>query len=311
MKTCNKTNTAQNSDNAKMKIRATIRRYIFFFVILFIPLAQFCIFYVGTNINTIVMSFQKYDNGVFIGNGWKNYEEFFSMLSTDIRLVSALKNSFIQYLATLIISMPLSIIIAYYLYVKIPATGFFKVMLMIPQLISSMVFVCIFKYLFNDGIIPLFGWKANIYWVAPTQFQIMLFYQLFFGLAGHLVLYLGAMANIDQSVMEYGDIDGLGTLGKLWHIVLPGIYPTIVVFMMTGFAGFFTNQGPLYSFYANTAHNESYTLGYWMFLLVHDTSKTPYEYPLASTAGVVFTAIAAPLVLLFRNLLERFGPRED
>ena len=91
MKTFNKTNTAQNSDNAKMKIRATIRRYIFFFVILFIPLAQFCIFYVGTNINTIVMSFQKYDNGVFIGNGWKNYEEFFSMFSTDIRLVTQIE----------------------------------------------------------------------------------------------------------------------------------------------------------------------------------------------------------------------------
>ena len=295
----------------RLKMKSDIKRHIFFFVILAIPLAQFCVFYIGANFNTVIMSFQKYDNGHFIANGFNNYATFFKMLFDDAKLTSAVANSVIQFLARLLISMPLSIVIAYYLFLKIPATGFFKVMLMIPQLVSSMVFVCIFKYLFNDGLVPLLNMPANVYWVEPTQFQIMLFYQLFFGLAGHLVLYLGAMANLDQSVMDYGEIDGLGTLGKLWHIALPGIYPTIVVFIMTELAGFFTNQGPTYSFYAETARDGTYTLGYWLFLMVHDTSKTPAEYPLASTAGVCFTFVAAPIVLLFRYLLERFGPRED
>ena len=134
---------------------------------------------------------------------------------------------------------------------------------------------------------------------------------MFFSLAGHLVLYLGAMTSLDQSIMEYGELDGLGTIGKLWHIVIPGIYPTIVVFMMTGFAGYFTNQGPIYNFFGAGANAETYTLGYWLFLMVQNTAKPPVEYPLAATSGVIFTCVAAPLVLLFRYLLERFGPSED
>lgn len=292
--------------------KGIIEKYIFFFVILIIPVSQFCIYYVGANLKTISLSFQRYDeSGEFLWNGMGNYRRFFQLFTTDQGLKYAFKNSAVLYLASVIVSLPLSILVSYYLYLKIPFHGFFKVVLMLPQIIPAMVFVCIFRSLYSDGLVEILGLPANSMLVAPSQFQIMLIYQIFFTLAGHLVLYLGAMTSLDQSIMEYGELDGLGTFGKLWHIVVPGIYPTIVVFMMTGFAGFFTNQGPIYNFFGSGAQAESYTLGYWLFLMVQNTSKPPVEYPLAAASGVIFTVVAAPLVLLFKYLLERFGPREE
>ncbi len=303
----------RNKNKIKVDKKSILEKYFFFFVILVIPLSQFCIFYLGVNFNTILLSFQEYDNGIFVfkENIFENYKNFFINFVSEESLVYSLKNSSLLYVVSTIVSMPISIIISYCLFLKVKGTEFFKVILMLPQMISGMVWVCAFKFIFNNGLIPLLGLPENTYYAVPQQFNIMLVYTAFFGLAGHLVLYLGAMTNVDASVVEYGEIDGLNAIGRLWHIVLPAIYPTIVVFMMTGLANFFINQGPLFSFYGKYAEKGSYTFGYWLFLLVQDTTKAPIDYPTAATAGVVFTVVAAPIVLLFKKLLEKVGPKED
>ena len=63
-----------------------------------------------------------------------------------------------------------------------------------------------------------------------------------------MVLYLGAMSGVNQSTIEAAQIDGVGVLGRLWHVILPAIWPTVTVFIMAGFAGYFTNQGATFSF---------------------------------------------------------------
>ncbi len=305
----------KSKNKIKVDKKSLLEKYFFFFVILLIPLSQFCIFYLGVNVNTILLSFQEYQDGIFVfknGDLFGNFREFFADLSTETSLVYSLKNSSLLYLVSTIASLPISIVISYCLFLKVKGAELFKVVLMLPSMISGMVWVCAFKFIFNDGLVPLLGWPINAFYAVPYQFDIMLIYTAYFGLAGHLVLYLGAMTAVDASVVEYGEIDGLNTIGRLWHIILPAIYPTVVVFMMTGLAGFFTNQGPLYSFYGSKMADErSYTFGFWLFLLVSDTTKAPVDYPTAATAGVVFTLVAAPIVLLFKKLLEKVGPKED
>ena len=183
---------------------------------------------------------------------------------------------------------------------------------MLPQIITNIVFVCIFRTLFENGLVELFGWSPIAMRVAPTQFLILLVYSSFFGLANHMVLYLGAMSGVNQSTIEAAQIDGVGTLGRLWHVILPAIWPTVTVFIMTSFAGFFTNQGATFSFFGTGTQvkDESYTFGYWLFVLVKGV-QTEAEYPMASTAGVVFTMVAVPVTLIAKRLLDKFGPRED
>lgn len=292
--------------------KAIVEKYVFFVAILALPVLQFVIMYLAVNANSIVMSFQKYEDGryVFLEDAFANYKTFFNGLIKDPKLVNAVKNSLVQYLLTLVVTLPVSVIVSYYLYIKIPFTETFKVILMLPQMISNIVFVCIFRYLLEDGLIEIFHLPIDTLRVAPTQFYTMLIYGLFFSFAANMVLYLGAITGVDQSVMEYGEIDGLGTLGKFWYVVLPSIWPTISVFIVSGVAGIFTNQGATYSFFDLWALDETYTLGYWMFVLVKGSISFA-EYPLAATAGICFTVVATPLVLLVKFLLERFGPKED
>lgn len=289
-----------------------IEKYVFFIVILLIPLTQFVVFYIGANVNSIILSFQKYDGGIYIPNSINNYVEFFERFTRDPKLKSSLVNSTWQWLFSVGLTMPLSILVSYYIFLKIPGAEFFKVLLMLPQIITNIVFVCIFRVLFENGLVELFGWSPIVMRVAPTQFWILLAYSTFFGLANNMVLYLGAMSSVNQSTIEAAQIDGVGTLGRLWHVILPAIWPTVTVFIMASFAGYFTNQGATFSFFGlgTQAKDESYTFGYWLFVLVKG-AQTEAEYPMASTAGVVFTMVAVPITLIAKRLLEKYGPRED
>lgn len=314
--------------------KSDIEKYVFFFAILLIPLSQFLIFYLGINANSLLLSLKEYDGAKYVWNTqglFKNYVDFLraifgkapaGMVGKELALFSALPqatlNSLVKYLVSLLIVLPMSVIISYYIYLKIPGGGVFKIFLMLPQIVSSMVFVIIFKYLYAFGFRELFTSLPELYvWTGkPTQFYIIMLYDTFFSLAANMVLYLGAMANVDKSVMEYGNIDGLGSLGKLWHIVLPAIWPTVIVFIMSGIAEFFTSQGSLFSFFGDadgSLETTSYTLGYWIFVKVYQQgSVTNFAgLPQAAAAGVSFTLVAAPLVLLSKKALEKFGPRED
>lgn len=46
------------------------------------------------------------------------------------------------------------------------------------------------------------------------------------------IIYLAAIAGINQELYEAASVDGAGRLRKIWHITLPGIKPTIVVLLV-------------------------------------------------------------------------------
>jgi len=43
------------------------------------------------------------------------------------------------------------------------------------------------------------------------------------------IIYLAALSNIDTELYDSAQIDGCGTLRKMWHVTIPGIAPTITI----------------------------------------------------------------------------------
>jgi putative aldouronate transport system permease protein len=46
------------------------------------------------------------------------------------------------------------------------------------------------------------------------------------------IIYLAAITGINPELYEAAEVDGAGRWGKIWHITLPGIRPTIVVLLI-------------------------------------------------------------------------------
>ncbi|GHT55356.1 sugar ABC transporter permease [Spirochaetia bacterium] len=56
------------------------------------------------------------------------------------------------------------------------------------------------------------------------------------------ILYLAAMAGIDQELYEAAMIDGSGRFGKMWHITIPSIKPTLMIMIIFAVSGMLNNN---------------------------------------------------------------------
>ena len=119
-----------------------------------------------------------------------------------------------------------------------------------------------------------------------------------------------AMSGISHDLSGAAQIDGASVFQEFWHVTLPGVFPTLMPFLIAGVATIFTNQFNLFSFYGATAPDEVQTYGYYLYVKALG-AKSVSEYPLLSAMGLMMTVVVVPVTLLVKHLLETHGPRED
>ena len=294
-----------------MGVAGNRQRYLFIFFMLIIPIIFFCVFNFGVKFNSILLSLKEYDAGVYRFIGFGNFKRVFNDIFHDVEVIYSFKNSFIFYCVGLFITLPVSIFTTYMIYKKVPGSEFFKVMAFLPQMLSTIIMTLMYKY-FVDKLIPLYCQWRNI--AAPnvfydeTKLGVMIFYNVWVNLGANIILYIGAMTRIPQDLIEVGTLEGITLWKEFWLITFPLIFPTITVFIVAGVAGLFTNQCFLYNSYGNYAPQDISNLGYYMFVKVVGENSALANYPYASAFGVIFTLVAAPITLLVKYLLEKFGP---
>lgn len=280
------------------------------------PIAQFCLFYIFVNFNSIVMSFQRFNtDGTFDFVKFENFQRIFKELGTLQNLRSGLKNSLIVWLFGLLVSTPVALLFSYYMYKKRFASGFFKVLLFSPSVISSVVIVTMFQMFAEDFIPKFFNEKfgtnmLGLLTMKKTVIPTLLFYSLWVGMGTPILMYLGAMGNINESIIEAAQLDGVTPMKEFFFVILPQICPTLIVFITTGLAGFFTNQLNLYTFFGHLALPRYNTIGYYMYVqTIRSTGMA--NYPYMAAMGLLTTAITVPIVLLVRKWLNKINPMGD
>ena len=289
---------------------------IFCLMILLLPMVQFAIFYIGVNVNSFAMIFQKFEvdttgrgHYVLIDSPFENFEKLFNQLKFENVLRPAIINSFVAFVAISLVGITLSLVFSLYIFKKFPLAGLFKVLLFVPSILSSVVTGTMFRS-FADVVIPRvfkfdnpeMGLLSN----PNTKFGTIIFYNIWIGFGTQILMYSGAMNGIDPSITEAAKLDGANPWIEFFYIILPLIFPTIQTFLVTGVASIFTNQINLVAFESLNANVKYNTIGYYLFKKAN--APTQYDYPILATMGAMLTLIAAPLTLLVRWALDKFGP---
>lgn len=285
---------------------------LFYSLLLVFPLAQFAIFYVGVNFNSLFLAFKSID---FAGNvTWTtaNFTRIWQELTTSNFLFLALRNSLIIYGLSTIVGTFLAILFSYFIYKKHFMSGLFKVILFIPSILPEILLAIIFKFFANEAIpgyiSQWFGTTIQPLLInSSTRFWVVAFYNVWISFGPQVLVYSGAMEKVSPSVIEAGKIDGVGPNRELWSLVFPEILPTVSAFLIAGAAGIFTSQAHLYSFYGTgggISYND-YTLGYYLFYLINKADFGTTEYPYAAALGLVLTAVALPLTFGLRKILDK------
>lgn len=289
---------------------------IFYCCMMALPLFQFAVMWISVNINSILLSFKEYD--VNMGYTWtlNNFAEVVRMFLSDELLQTSIGNSAKFYLITTVISLPTSLAISFYFYKKWFLSRVLKIMLFIPSVISAVVTVTCFYYLADRGwpmLVELLTGEVGTMGLlvnSETRLPTLLFYNIFYSLAGSFLFYSSAMSGIDNSIAEAAQIDGANMLQEFFNITLPMIYPTLTTFVVAGLAGSLIGDYGMYAFSKTSGGSAVPTMGYYFtYGIMADT--TGARYPHYAALGLVLSALTCIIVFSARAIMNRFDPFRD
>ncbi len=281
-----------------------------FFVIalLIIPIVHWLVFWLGVNLNSILMAFQLPTGEWSLKTMESVIKEIFNSDTNEIiNLNVSIRNTLI-YFAKDMLMIPFHLIIAYFFYKKIPGYRAFQVIFYLPSIISGVAFATMFSsfiaksgplglLLKRFGVSPVPELLANSDYATGT----ILFYTIWIGWGGNMLLLGGALARVPVEILESARLDGIKPAQELIYMILPLIWSTLSTLLILNMTSLFIADGPILLFTRGLC--DTSTIGYWIFDKVYE--QGPSAYNSVSAAGLVFTVIGAPIILFVKYLIEK------
>lgn len=121
------------------------------------------------------------------------------------------------------------------------------------------------------------------------------------GLGWGAIMYLAAIAGIDQELYEAARVDGAGRFHLIWHITVPGLLSTYFVLLLLNVANFLNNGMEQYFMFQNSFNKEHIQV---LDLFVYNLGLGSGSYSLA-TAISMFKSLISVVLLFVVNKLSK------
>lgn len=292
----NKKRRVINSDTLWLWI-LVLPAIIYFLLIKYVPMF-------GT-----VIAFQDYSitRGVFGSEfvGLDNFKEFL----TNYKFFELLRNTLVISGLSWLIGFPLPIILALLLN-EIKNIRFKKTVQTVtylPYFISTVVAVGIIKsFVSSDGVInslvALFGGETIPFMTTPKYFPwIYVISNIWQSLGWGSIIYIAAIAGVDQELYEAAKIDGAGRFRQVIHVTLPGIASTIIVLLIMQIGQLLSvGYEKIILLYNPTIYSTADVISTYVYR--KGLLETNYAY---STAVSMFNSVCNFILLLTANTISR------
>ncbi len=189
----------------------------------------------------LIISFQDYSifRGV-LGSKWIGFDVFKEIMATRTFWVS-LRNTLSLNALALVIGFPAPLILALMLN-EVRSQGlkkFFQSTLYLPYFLSWAIIGSMSLQLLSDntGLVNIFITRLGGTRIPflSEKWHWLFTYQgisVWQGAGWGTIIYLSAITGINPELYEAAEVDGAGRFGKIWHVTLPGIAPTIVILLI-------------------------------------------------------------------------------
>jgi putative aldouronate transport system permease protein len=119
------------------------------------------------------------------------------------------------------------------------------------------------------------------------------------------IIYLAAITSIDPQLYEAARVDGLGRIGQIFHITIPGIRPTIILLLVLAIGGLLQVQGFEPVFLLGNSLTRSHADNLAVYAYRYGIGLTRYSL---STAISIFNSLVSIVLLILANRFSaRFG----
>lgn len=296
------------------KNRRRRRDLIFVAVLLAYPVLQFVGTWLFVNVGSLMMAFQQNIRGQTVWT-FNNFAEVVrQMFRADKATLQygingswiAILNSLGYGLVTIFISLPLSLLFAYFLQKKMPFANVLRVIFFLPNIIPIVALTMAYNIPLHPGgyiyeLLDKMGLSWDLYATWPSS-QIMVYvYCIWAGLGYNVVLLSGAIGRIPKEIFESAQLDGAGYFTEFTKITIPLIWPTIVTLVVLGMTNVLTLYLQPYLLAAERGNVDTIAMQIFNSVGTYDLNV----YGENAAKGLMFSVIWAPLVLLVRNRMSK------
>ena len=267
----------------------------------------------------IAMAFQEYKLGKWvIGSPWVGLQQF-KNLFRDTAFWNAFRNTVSISGLNLVFGFCAPIIFALALneirnivFKRVVQTASY-----LPHFISWVVVASImtfwlgtdFQGVINILLVSLRIIKEPILFLSYREYfyPIAVISSIWKGMGWGSIIYLAAIAGVDQEIYEAATIDGAGRLQKIWNVTLPSIRPTMAILLILSagslFRGSFDQSYLLKNSFNQYTSDilETYVLRYGI---------TMARYSMATAAGLFQSVINVIMVLIVNNVVKKLDSEQ-
>lgn len=266
---------------------------------------SFLLFFLYPIIKTVIMSFQSIYPGETTFIGWENYRKLFNP-----RFYTAVFNTAVYTLWTLIILIPIPMILAVILNSKLtPWRNVFRSALFIPALTSVIVAGVIFRLIFGESELSLANSLLTMLGFSPQQWMmnwgtgmfLMVFLASWRWMGVNILYFLAGLQNIPKELYEAAEIDGAGPIKKFFRITLPMLKPVTIYVLTISIYGGFRMFEESYVYWENNSPGD---IGLTITGYIYQEGFQNFDLGFAAAIGLVLLLI---ILLINTVQLQFFG----
>ena len=237
--------------------------------------------------------------------------DYFKMIMKDANVIRALKNTFI-FAGISIILTPLPMIFAILLNeIKSgPVRKFAQTFTTLPNFISwVIIFSLAFSLFSTDGLLTsvftkltgaeqaqsVLSSKGSVYWFQTFLAQWKT-------LGWNSIIYLAAIAGIDQQQYEAAKVDGAGYFRCAWHVTVPAMMETYVVLFILNVGNFLNTGYEQYMLFKNSVTAPAIEV---LDLYVYRIGLENMDYSYGVAISIVKSIVSVALVVIANMVAKK------
>lgn len=126
------------------------------------------------------------------------------------------------------------------------------------------------------------------------MWQKMTMWQLWKSMGWNSILYLAAIAGIDQELYEAAQVDGASRIQQIMHITVPGLMPTFFVLLMLSIGNFINTGMESYFVFQNPMNKDTIEV---LDLYVYNIGMVNRNFSLATAIGMLKSLVSVVLLM--------------
>lgn len=287
------------------------RKWILFLIA--VPFVIYIVMFCYVPLAGWVLAFFDYVPGIPLKEtefvGLKNFKMAFAQSEDIIRV---LKNTMAMYLLGLLFS-PIPVVYAILLneIQNKKFRRFTQTAVTFPNFISWIIVASIASSFFStegliNTIIQLFHEDAAVVNVLGNE-DIVWIFQALLGVwksfGWNAIIYMAALAGIDESIYEAAKIDGAGRLGCALYITVPGLLPTFLIMTLLSISNFLSVGFDQYFVFNNNLVADKIEV---LDLYVYRLGIKLNSYSLATAIGILKSGLSVALLFSVNKIVKKF-----